>query len=78
MIKTFIFIIVLIPTLISALLFVIAHALFTVPDVLFGPCQKTVAFLCVIGGAIMLIPAVAAACFGVSNLLSRKKTNEKG
>ena len=77
MVKFLIFLVVLIPTLISALLFFIAHALFTVPDVLFGPKQKVVAVLCTIGGVLSLIPAVAALFVVVFNSLGYKKTKKK-
>lgn len=64
--------ILLITTLISALVFYIARALFAVPNVLFGTMQPVIAVCCIIAGILLLLPLLASVAFIWINRLSAR------
>lgn len=78
-IRLLVFLIVLIPAAIAVLLFGVANALFEMPGVLFGTIQPTYAILCVIAGALLLVPAILVIVTTLINWISDKRnTNNKG
>ena len=72
MIKILCVAIVLIPTLIAALVLYISHALFAIPEVLFGSAQPFVATLCVIAGIILLVPLLITIAVALTNWIRAK------
>lgn len=71
--KFLISLIVIIPTLISALLFTVAGLSYNAPELLAAGTNPTIAICCIVAGVIALVPLIVAAVILSVNLISSNK-----
>lgn len=74
--KFLISLIVLLPTLISILLFVIAGLSFNAPELLAASSNPTIAICCIIAGIIALVPLLAAPVILLMNFITSTKNKK--
>ena len=76
--KFLIALLIIIPTLISVLLFTVAALAYNNPAMLAAATNPTIAILCIIAGVIAALPLLVAIIIGLTNLItSTKKKKEQ-
>lgn len=76
--KFLIALLIIIPTLISVLLFTVAALAYNNPAMLAAATNPTIAILCIIAGVIAVLPLLVAIIIGLTNLItSTKKKKEQ-
>ena len=76
--KFLIALLIIIPTLISVLLFTVAALAYNNPAMLAAATNPTIAILCIISGVIAALPLLVAIIIGLANLItSTKKKKEQ-
>ena len=76
--KFLIALLIIIPTLISVLLFTVAALAYNNPAMLAAATNPTIAILCIISGVIAALPLLVAIIIGLTNLItSTKKKKEQ-
>ena len=75
--KFLIALIIIIPTLISALLFTVAALACKNPAMLAATANPSVAVLCVIAGVITILPLCISVVIGLGNMIGALKTKKR-
>ena len=68
--------VIIIPTLIAVLLFLVAGLSFYHPELLAASTNPTITILCIVAGIIAAIPLLVAMMIGLSNVLKIGKNKE--
>jgi len=69
--------IIILPTLMAALFFTVAHFSYNAPQLLSAETSPVIAICCIIAGIVALIPIIIALFLTAYNLISNKKAKKE-